>query len=46
MEGLLDVHRVRLAQRELWSDSWTYIEGEWLRENCGETVGYKFRTSG
>ena len=46
MERQLNVHTGRVAERELWSDSLIYIQGEWLRGNCGATVECTYRASG
>jgi len=42
----LNVHTGRVAERELWIDSWMYIQGEWLKGNCGAKVGCTYRASG
>jgi len=42
----LVIHTRRITERELCSDSWIYIQGEWLKGNCVATVGYTYRASG
>ena len=46
MERQLDVHIGRVVERLLWRDSWMYVQSEWLRGYCGETVGCTYKTSG
>ena len=46
MERQLDVHTRRVAERLFWRDRWMYVQSEWLRGYCGETVGCTYKTSG
>ena len=45
VERHLDVPIGRVAERELWSGSWMYIQGEWLRGNCGAAIECTYRAS-